>query len=191
MKRHSTHPSNAGLRTNSRTRDFIRHEEGLRLEAYQCPAGVWTIGYGHTSDSRFVVRPRVWISEEYAEELFAHDVHEAEERVKAEVAVPLNRNQFSALVSFVFNRGSLHYRHNGAVRPSTLLIKLNTGDYLGAADEFPRWVYAREQSSGKLRQLPGLVRRRERERDEFLRPVSFSLREFLRGIKLKALELIE
>jgi lysozyme len=72
------------------------------------------------------------------------------------IRVPLEDGQFNALCSFVFNLGS------GALQSSTLRRKINRGDYIGAANEFPRWVYA----GG--RKLKGLVRRREHERLMFI-----------------------
>jgi lysozyme len=76
--------------------------------------------------------------------------------VRTLVKVKLNQNQYDALVSFTFNLGV------GALQKSTLLKKLNAGDYLGAAAQFPRWVYANKQK------LPGLVTRRNEEKKLFL-----------------------
>jgi GH24 family phage-related lysozyme (muramidase) len=84
------------------------------------------------------------------------DLAPREVAVSRLITVPLNQNQFDALVSFVFNLGS------GALQCSTLRRRLNAGAYLEAADEFPKWVYA----GG--RKLKGLVRRREAERILFL-----------------------
>lgn len=131
---------------------LIREFEGLRLEAYRCPAGVLTIGYGHTSN----VKEGMSITEAEAEQLLNTDVESAAAQVKFAVKVELNANQLDALIDFVFNLGI------GNLRSSTLLKKLNTGDYSGAAEEFSKWVY-----SGKT-VLPGLVRRREIEKQLFL-----------------------
>lgn len=132
--------------------DLIKHFEGLRLQAYQCSASVWTIGYGHTAN----VRPGDIIDEEQAGHLLCQDVTASEEAVIRLVRVSLSQHQFDALVSFVFNLGS------GNFATSTLLKKLNAGDYIGAAEEFSRWVNA----GGK--KLLGLVRRRDAERQLFL-----------------------
>lgn len=132
--------------------ELIKHFEGLRLAAYKCSAGVWTIGYGHTGG----VNPGDIIDEITAESLLRKDVAVSESAVSRLVSVPLNQHQFDALVSFVFNLGA------GNFRTSTLLKKLNAGDYSGAADEFSRWINA----GGKP--LPGLARRREAERLLFL-----------------------
>nr|WP_241389545.1 lysozyme [Serratia proteamaculans]ANV21598.1 Mur1 [Serratia proteamaculans]ULG13358.1 Mur1 [Serratia proteamaculans]ULG13571.1 Mur1 [Serratia proteamaculans]ULG13683.1 Mur1 [Serratia proteamaculans]ULG15134.1 Mur1 [Serratia proteamaculans] len=132
---------------------LIKHFEGLRLRAYQCSANVWTIGYGHTAG----VGPDDVITEEQAISFLRQDVAESERAVNQYVHVPLTQNQFDALVSFVFNLGV------GNFRTSTLLKKLNAGDYDGAAQEFGRWIHA----GGKA--LPGLVRRREAESALFLK----------------------
>ncbi|WP_417764674.1 lysozyme [Shewanella chilikensis] len=133
-------------------KEIIKEFEGLRLEAYKCPADVWTIGYGHT---RAVV-PGDVITEKEAEDFLSEDVEDAEDAVNAYVDVKLNQNQFDALVSFVYNLGA------GNFRSSTLLRKLNAGDYLGAANEFKRW----NKSGGVT--LNGLVRRREAEANLFI-----------------------
>ncbi|CAI1527524.1 lysozyme [Serratia plymuthica] len=133
--------------------NLIKEFEGLRLQAYKCPADIWTIGYGHTAD----VSANDVITEEDAIFLLRQDVAESERAVNKYVHVPLTQNQFDALVSFVFNLGV------GNFRTSTLLKKLNAGDDDGAAQEFGRWIHA----GGKA--LPGLVRRREAERALFLK----------------------
>lgn len=132
--------------------NLIKHVEGLSLQAYQCSAGVWTIGYGHASG----VSPGDIIDEAQADIFLRQDVAASESTVMRFVTVALSQHQFDALVSFVFNLGS------GNFAASTLLKRLNAGDYSGAAEEFPRWVHA----GGKP--LSGLVRRREAERKLFM-----------------------
>lgn len=132
--------------------ELIKQFEGLRLKAYKCPAGIWTIGYGHTKG----VYPGMTITEELADKFLVDDIWYFERGVESLVAVPLTQGQFDALVSFAFNVGA------DGLGDSTLLKKLNSGDYAGAADEFPKWVYSR----GK--KLKGLVRRRAAERELFL-----------------------
>lgn len=141
------------MRTNRAGMDIIRESESLRLKAYYCPAGVLTIGYGHTGSD---VHEGQEITEEQAEKLLSEDVEWAEEAVETLAPASLNSNQFSALVSFVFNIGA------GKFQTSTLLRKLNAGDVQGAADEFPRW----NKSRGRV--LLGLTIRREAERTLFL-----------------------
>jgi lysozyme len=125
----------------------IRRFEGLRLRAYKDPAGVWTIGYGHTGPE---VHDGQRISEEEAEALLRADVERIEAGV-ARVAGEARQQQIDALVSFAFNVGLT------ALRVSTLIRKHRAGDHEGAAREFGRWVYA----GG--RRLEGLRRRRAAE----------------------------
>lgn len=132
--------------------DVIKHYEGLRLKAYKCPAGVWTIGYGHTQH----VKDGDVITNEQADLYLLDDLRDAENAVNIHTKVKLNQNQFDALVSFVYNLGS------GSFELSTLLKKLNAGDYLGAANEFKRW----NKAGGKV--LNGLVKRRETEANLFI-----------------------
>lgn len=127
--------------------------EGLRLDAYQDVAGVWTIGYGHTGPE---VRAGQKITELEAESLLRQDVAGAVGCVNRSVTTPLAQNQFDALVDFCFNVGCRNFTQ------STLLKKLNAGDSAGAAEQFLMWVHA----GGK--RVPGLVRRREAERTMFL-----------------------
>lgn len=131
---------------------LIREFEGLRLEAYRCPAGVLTIGYGHTEG----VKEGESITEAEAEQLLDSDIDKVAKQVKSVVTVPLTNSQLDALIDFTFNLGI------GNLKSSTLLKKLNAGDYIGAAEEFNKWVY-----SGKT-VLPGLIRRREIEKQLFL-----------------------
>jgi len=132
--------------------ELIKKFEGCRLKAYKCPAGVWTIGYGHTNN----VRPDDVITQDEAEELLKRDLQVHEDNVKRLVKVPLTQGQFDALVSFEFNVGY------GALANSTLLKVLNTGNYDAAAKQFKRWVYA----GNKV--LEGLVKRRIAETEMFL-----------------------
>lgn len=134
--------------------DHIKRWEALRLEAYlPTPNDVWTIGYGHTHTAKRGMR----ITEEYAEQLLRRDIRWVEDTLNTYVKVPLTQKQYDALASFVFNVGS------SAFRNSTLLRKLNSGDYRGAAQEFPRW----NKQKGKV--LRGLTRRRKDEQAIFLR----------------------
>lgn len=146
------------MKTNQAGLDLIKHYESFRSAPYLCPAGVATIGFGSTryADGRKVTMVDRPLTEEEAEELLMATLVSYERDVEVLVTVPLNEDQFSALVSFAYNLGST------ALKGSTLLKKLNAGDYLGAADEFRKWVKGGGQT------LPGLVRRRESERSLFL-----------------------
>lgn len=137
----------------TRNKEVIKEAEGLRLEAYLCPAGVWTIGYGHTGSD---VWPGLVITEKWAEQLLEEDLKRFEAYVSGYVRVDLTQDQFDALVSFTYNVGAEAFKN------STLLRKLNAGDYEGASKEFARW----NKSKGKV--LPGLVKRREKERKLFV-----------------------
>lgn len=135
---------------------LIQQFEGLRLKAHQDAVGVWTIGYGHTGPD---VTPGLVISQAQADALLARDLSRFEAGVTRLAAVPLNQNQFDALVSFSYNLGL------GSLQNSTLLRLLNQRDYAGAAAQFPRW----NKAGGKV--LPGLTRRRAAEQALFLQPV--------------------
>ena len=135
--------------------NLVKHFEGLYLNAYLCPAGVPTIGYGHTAG----VQMGQTITSAQADDLLASDLTAAAAQVDKLVTVPLTPQQRGALASFVFNLGA------GSLQMSTLLRLLNQGDYEGAAGQFGRWVYA--TVNGVKTQLPGLVKRRAAEADLF------------------------
>lgn len=123
---------------------LIKEFEGLRLKAYKCPGGVWTIGYGHTAG----VKPGIVISEAQAEEYLKVDLI-AFERYLNGLRLALNQNQFDVLISFIYNVGT------GNFSSSTLLRKVRANPQDNSImDEFLRWVYS------KGRVLPGLQRRR-------------------------------
>jgi len=126
---------------------LIKSFEQLRLNSYLCPAGVWTIGYGHTEG----VNRGMLITEKTADGFLKQDIAKAENTVN-QVEADLNQNQFDALVSFVFNVGAQ------AFRVSTLRKKVvrNPSDPT-IADEFRRWIYAGNEK------MPGLIKRREQE----------------------------
>ncbi len=131
----------------------IKEFEGLRTEAYRCPGGVLTIGYGHTGGD---VREGDRISEYYATELLREDVAKVAREVER-MQVARTQGQFDALVSFAFNVGAERLRR------SRLVSKIrNGGTFREIKAEFKRWVYA----GG--RKLPGLERRREWEAERFL-----------------------
>lgn len=109
---------------------FIEKNEGLRLTAYQDGGGIWTIGYGHTGPG--VVRGLV-VTVAGAIKFLEQDLVAAVVNVNRLVKVGLSQSQFDALVDFTFNLGVK------ALANSTLLKKLNAGDYAGAAAEFIKW----------------------------------------------------
>ena len=133
--------------------DAIKAFEGLRLDAYKCPAGIPTIGYGSTGSH---VSMGMSITEEYAEVLLREDIERFERCVNEYVTVELTQHMFDALVSFAFNLGC------GALKRSTLLKRVNVNRKEDAANEFLRW----DKAGG--RKLAGLTRRRNEEREMFL-----------------------
>ncbi|MEL6321309.1 MAG: lysozyme [Cyanobacteria bacterium J06626_14] len=149
---HNGKPHSIELTTNAKGLRLIKAFEGLRLTAYRDAVGIWTIGYGTTTN----VYPGMTISLQRAEELLKHDLKRFEAAVNQLIMVPLNPDQFSALVALTYNIGE------NAFASSTLLQKLNSGSSTEAADEFLKWVYA----GGRV--LGGLVRRRNAERALFL-----------------------
>ncbi|HAV1906103.1 TPA: lysozyme [Enterobacter hormaechei subsp. steigerwaltii] len=145
------------MQTSDKGIDLIKQFEGCKLSAYQDSVGVWTIGYGWTQpvDGK-PIRAGMTIKQETAERLLKTGLVSYESDVSRLVKVGLTQGQFDALVSFTYNLGAR------SLSTSTLLRKLNAGDYAGAADEFMRW----NKAGGKV--LNGLTRRREAERALFL-----------------------
>lgn len=140
---------------NERALELIRKFEGYSEMAYKCPAGVWTIGYGHTKG---VVKGSI-VDRERAEEYLAEDYAEAEKAVLSMITQKLTSNQLGALVSFVFNLGSGNFRN------STLRRKVNANpNDETIANEFLRWRYTHD-GDGKIVELAGLKARREAEAD--------------------------
>ena len=124
--------------------ELIKQFEGLRLEAYLCPPGIWTIGYGHTSG----VSPNSFITIQEADEYLLRDVAAIEMQLN-KLNLSLRQCQWDAIVSFVFNVGI------GNFKASTLLAKIRINpDDNSIIDEFLRWVYA----NGKV--MRGLQKRR-------------------------------
>lgn len=132
-------------------KSIVRKFEGCKLTAYLCPAGIPTIGYGHTHN----VKLGDTCTQQQADEWLEDDFFYATSDVKSVVKVPLTDNQLDALASFVFNLGVRK------LIQSTLLKKLNAKDYTGAANEFDKWVFA----AGK--KLNGLIARRAEEKKLF------------------------
>ena len=134
--------------------DLIKRFEGFRDTAYLCPAGVWTIGYGHTHD----VKEGDTISQDKAEALLREEVAAKYEPIVTAntEGLELTQGQFDALVSFVYNVGAYNFE------TSHLLTYLKAGDIDAAAAQFERW----NKAGGKV--LDGLTARRAAERELFL-----------------------
>jgi lysozyme len=130
---------------------LIKHFEGCELESYRCSANVLTIGYGTTKN----VVEGMKISQHQAEELLMKDLEEFEEYVEDLIDVPLEQNQFDALVAWTYNLGPTN------LKTSTLRKVLNKGAYDDVAEQIKRW----NKANGKV--LKGLVRRRNAEAELF------------------------
>jgi lysozyme len=148
-------PANADLRTNPVGIAIIKKSEGLRLEAYQGGGGQWLIGYGHARTAQ----PGMIISEAEAEALLGEDVAVAENSVKRLVRIPVNVNEFSAMVSLRYNLPPKNFERSPVVR------EINLGNRQAAADAFRTHVRA----GGKIDER--LKARREQERALFLTPI--------------------
>ena len=134
--------------------DFVESWEGCRLTAYKCPAGVWTIGVGHTQD----VTEHDEITYEQSREMLREDIEEVKRGLAPFVNVHVTEGQFVALVSLAFNVGVSYVVH----QCPRLMRSLNAGDVEQAAHQFLDITKA----GGK--ELPGLVRRRKSEAKLFL-----------------------
>ncbi len=137
------------MKTSYKGIELIKQFEGCRLKAYRCPAGVLTIGYGHTKN----VKEGMTITAQQAVEYLKDDLEQIEKQLDG-LNLDLNQNQFDALVSFIYNCGF------GAFSKSTLLKRIKAGaseTLIRAA--FGMWTKA----AGKT--LPGLARRRKAEAD--------------------------
>ncbi len=139
------------MKTSEVGRELIKEFEGCKQVAYQDSVGVWTIGYGHTKD---VYEGQLAIKKT-CDRFLEEDLDEFEGYVDSYVKVELNQNQFDALVAWTFNLGP------GNLSESTMLRKLNEGDYDAVPDEMRRW----NKAGGEV--LNGLVRRRDAEANLF------------------------
>ncbi len=145
------------MKTSPPGRAAISAREGNVLTAYRDSVGILTIGVGHTSAAGAPkVTAGMKITAAESDEILSRDLAQFEAAVSNAVKVPINQNEFDALVSLAFNIGG------GAFAKSTLVRKLNAGDRAGAADQFLVW----NKAGGKV--LKGLVTRRKAERKQFL-----------------------
>ena len=143
--------------------ELIKKYEGLRLTAYKCPAGVWTIGYGHTAG----VKSGDKITKEQAEELLKKDLQIYVNHVN-NLHMSFNQNQFDALVSFCYNLG-----------PGCLSSLIRNRTFQQIADAMRLY----NKAAGKV--LPGLVKRREEERALFLTPINQPSNKLPYNVKTK------
>ena len=140
------------MKTSDEGVKLIQSFEGLRLMSYVCPAGVLTIGYGHTSAAGAPsVVPRMKVTVEEATKTLCADLGRFERGTESLVKVDITQNQFDALVSFAFNCGL------GALKRSTLLKRVNAKRFDDVPAEFMKW----NKAGGRA--LAGLTRRRRAE----------------------------
>lgn len=158
------------MKASSACINAVKHFEELKLIAYLCPANRWTVGYGHTQG----VKKGLKVTEPEALTILLGDVCDYEDAVNKMLKIQVNQGQFDALICFAFNAGI------SALSTSTLMKKLNAGDLLGAAKEFPRWNKADGSHNGKdddndglidevgeKQELAGITRRRNTEKALF------------------------
>ena len=157
------------MKVSDKVIHMIKHHEGVRTKPYQCPALLWTVGVGHVIDPmhgrlkleerRNLPIPDGWnrtLSMEEVDDILKKDLARFEQGVARLCPVALTQGQFDALVSFSFNVGL------GNLQKSTIRMKVNRGDFEGAAESFLDWTKA----GGKV--LKGLVNRRNDEKALFL-----------------------
>jgi lysozyme len=143
------------MKISQRGIDFIKEAEGLRLKAYRCSANVLTIGYGSTTHNHEITEGMT-ITLREAEAMLIYDLREFEKAINDSVKVRLTQSQYDAVCSLVFNIGI------GAFKKSTLLKKINAGDFSGAAKEFAKW------DKVKKKPVKGLTARRAKEASLFV-----------------------
>lgn len=141
------------MRVSPAGRAAIRQREGCRLSAYQDSRGIWTIGVGHVDMTPPVTHAGMRITSVQADQYLAADLAPVEAAIARSVLVPLSQNQCDALASLAFNIGTSGFKR------STVVSRLNRGDYAGASDAFMLWS-----------KPAVLTARRKAERAQFLMP---------------------
>lgn len=141
---------------------LIAESESLRLRAYLCPAGVWTIGWGETDG----VRPGDTCTAEQADRWLCEDLQDRTKAVADLLTQHPTDNELAALVSLAYNIGI------AGLRKSTVLRCHNAGDRAGASRAFSLWNKARDPKTGQLEELDGLISRRAREAALYLTPAA-------------------
>jgi lysozyme len=150
---------------NKATVDLVKRWEGFRANAYLCPAGVWTVGYGTTSQAGIGVKvgPGVTVTREQAEAYLRQSLEKFAAKISPAITAPINENEFGAFLSLAYNIGV------GAFLGSSALRHFNAGDKVKAAAAIKLWNKA--TVNGKRQVLKGLVDRREDEVRLFMAPV--------------------
>jgi lysozyme len=159
MKFRNTAPAVAAAIIGAVGLSTIMAAEGIRTKTYLDPVGIPTICYGHTGPD---VKLGITLTVEQCKSILLKDIAFHRKGVEQCIKAPLTPNQRDAVVSFAFNVGVPKFCR------STMAKRLNAKDYIGAADEFPKWQYAKV--SGRAVVLRGLVKRRSAERALFLTP---------------------
>ncbi|MBA3752666.1 MAG: lysozyme [Nitrospira sp.] len=148
------------MKTNRDGIELIKSFEGCKLKAYKCPAGIWTVGYGHTSSAgQPKVTSGMTITQAQAEEILVADLATYEAAVAEAITRFMNENQFAAMVSLCFNIGAANFRKSSVCR------YFNDGLAAKAANSFLLW----NKASGKA--MKGLLRRRAAEMALYNKPV--------------------
>lgn len=155
------HPANENLSPSKAGLDLIKHFEGWSAQSYRDPVGIWTIGYGTIGEE---ATPGRKITRKEGEVFLRRELDSDIKTIKKLINVPVNQNQFDAIVSFVYNVGS------GNFSKSTLRKLLNQKNYAGAAAQFARFNRARDRTTNEWMTLPGLTRRRTAEAALFTKP---------------------
>lgn len=146
------------MKTSEDGLKLIEKFEGCCLKAYRCPANVLTIGYGHTSAAGAPeVTEGLVITKDQAMEILRRDIAAFERELNSMLTCKVTQHQYDALMSFMYNVGV------GALRKSTLLKRVNAGQFDMVRAEFMKWT------RGGGRELPGLVARRRAEADLFIK----------------------
>ena len=162
---------NDNLKTSQAGLEFITKEEGLVLKPYKDIAGLRTIGVGHLIKPGENFPDGAEISREKALEILAKDVENCESRIKENIKVPLNQNQFDALVSFGFNCGVGVYANSGVVQA------IRSAQFDLVPQKLLEWSKAR--IGGVLQISKGLYNRRKREGELFSRPIQLNDQQFV------------
>lgn len=136
---------------------LTKKSEGLKLTSYKCPAGVWTIGYGHTKQ----VKQGMKISKEKAEQYLTEDLYSAKADLQSLCKVPLSKGEFVAMVDFVFNFGKAKCQNYNVFK------LLNAGKYKEAGEYLTKYHFSGKES------LDGLITRRNEERAFFFDEETF------------------
>ena len=155
--------------------ELVKRWEGFMPEAYRCPAGVWTIGYGITANAGIGIDPApgMTVTEEQAERHLIAALERVAARIRPAITAPITDNEFGAFLSLAYNIGA------GGFRGSSALAHFNAGDKARAAAAIKLWNKA--TVNGRKQMLQGLVNRRREEVALFLTPSPVVARPGLRA----------